>query len=243
MTNEVFRLKARMKDARLAVRSNKELAHDNEQYRVLKSFLTDMASNLADQRPEEFDDALGFVVRTMGFIVQEHAGHAYEPHGYENPFTSQRIAPPRSSEAAKPTAPSKPLWRFPVVSLPDNAGSTGFGAEFRKYSALKMFGYTVGKTGGWPAKKRQGFLSDFMELELPPIVRATFGDEYGDPMSATRLRKVANLIAANATNFYRNNPVRFDDAISDWEDDLTYLRRVYYEGAGLKFQPWPTTRI
>ncbi|WP_157935829.1 hypothetical protein [Paracoccus zhejiangensis] len=105
-----------------------------------------------------------------------------------------------------------------------------------------MFGYTVGKTDGWRPTERRRFLSNFIELQLPSIVEDTFGDEYGAPMTAQRLRKVANVIASNASNFYRNDPRRYENAISDWEDDLSFLKKEYYERAGMKFQPWPTTR-
>lgn len=241
MSDEVFYLKARMKDARAAVRASKGFGHKDEHYLEIKNFLDDLARNLANQRPDDFDDAFAFIVRTMGVIAQQNADEAYKPHRYKNPFNAQpKAAPP--APPSPPPDPPKPMWTFPVINHPPKEGSNGFSADFRKYSALKMFGYTVGKTDGWPDSERRRFLSNFIELKLPPIVEATFGDEYGDPVSAQRLRKVANVIAANANNFYRNDPVRYEAAISDWEDDLMFLKREYYEGAGLKFQPWPSTR-
>lgn len=244
MSDEVFYLKARMKAARAAVRASKEFGHKDKHYQEIKDFLTDLAENLADQRPDDFEDAFAFVVRTMGVIAQQHAADAYKPYGYKNPFSANpkaaKSTPP--SLPATPPSPPKPLWTFPVINFPPKEGSNGFSADFRKYSALKMFGYTVGRTDGWKESERRRFLSNFIELDLPPIVEATFDDEYGEPNSTQRLRKVANVIAANANNFYRNNPVVYEAAISDWEDDLMFLKRKYYEEAGLKFQPWPTTR-
>ncbi len=70
----------------------------------------------------------------------------------------------------------------------------------------------------------------------------TFDGEYGDPMTTTRLQKVANVIASNASNFLKNDPKRYHVAINEWEDDLEYLKEKYYEGAELKFHPWPTPR-
>lgn len=132
-------------------------------------------------------------------------------------------------------------WIWPVVN--QNLGEQGaFGGTFREVSALKMFGYTVGATNGWEEERRQHFLSDFMEMELPAEVYEEFGDEYGGPLSATRLRKVANVIASNCSNFYRRDPIRYRQACQDWEDDLEFLRLKYYEGAGLMFEPWPDSR-
>lgn len=105
-----------------------------------------------------------------------------------------------------------------------------------------MFGYTVGKTHGWSRAKRRAFLTDFIEMNLPSIVAKTFGDEYGRPLTSDRLRKVATVIATNASNFYRNDARKYEVAIADWEQDLLFLRDRYYEGMGLKFMPWPSTR-
>lgn len=129
-------------------------------------------------------------------------------------------------------------WNWPIIQQIPGDGM--FNADgFRSESALKVFGYTVGKTNGWPEQKRQRFLSDFIELELPEIVERIFDDEYGDPMTTTRLRKVANVIANNCGLRYRSNHNLYRHAIRDWESDLDFLKKKYYEGRGLKFHPWP----
>jgi hypothetical protein len=79
-------------------------------------------------------------------------------------------------------------------------------------------------------------------MNLPPVVKATFGETFGAPMSTSRLRKVENIIASNAANRWRNDPETYRVAIQHWEDDLAFLKTKYYEGEGLKFQPWPSTR-
>lgn len=166
----------------------------------------------------------------MGAIAEANAPAIYGPHGIPNPFVN-------------PTAsvPVMPLWDWPIVEQALSRGTGGLG-PMNPYSALKMFGYTVGRTNGWPRAKRERFLSDFMEMDLPADVEATFDDEYGEPMSTTRLRKVATVIASNASNFHRNDPVRYGMAIADWESDLSFLKRKYYEGAGLAFHPWPSSK-
>lgn len=200
------------------------------------AFLDDLALSVSLQAGDDDDQALSLIIRCMGSIAEANAEYAYTAWGLENPFKHSpalgRYIPP---------AP-EPTWSWPVIHTPPDGGTGGFTGTFREYSALKMFGYTVGKKEGWPQTKRQRFLANFMEMELPPIVAATFGDDYGRPLSATRLRKMANVIASNASNFYRNDPVRYQAAIEDWEADLEFLKFKYYIGKGLAFEPWPASR-
>lgn len=161
-----------------------------------------------------------------------------------SPLLDEKSTPKAKATPAPVAAPAKvsQSWPYPVINLPDRAPTGTFDSDFNAFSALKMFDYTVGQKGrkkGWTDHKRRKFLSDFMEMTLPPQVRKHFGDEYGDPLSAARLRKVANVIAANATNFARRGDAAYDQAITDWEADLAFLKTKYYEGKGLKFQPWP----
>ncbi|KIC46623.1 hypothetical protein RA28_02235 [Ruegeria sp. ANG-S4] len=145
------------------------------------------------------------------------------------------LSPPQSK-------PKQSTWEWPVINLAPPKGSGLNGGTFRDFSALKMFDYTAGKTNGWPKSKRERFLNDFLRLELPEAVTQLFGNEYGSPMSTTRLRKIANLIASNCQLRIRNDAVRYRYAISDWESDLQFLKRTFYEGEGLKFVPWPDPR-
>lgn len=105
-----------------------------------------------------------------------------------------------------------------------------------------MFGYKVGKTNGWPRALRRAFLPDIMEQGLPSEVWDLFGDAYGGPMSADRLRQVVTVIARNASLQWRHDPERYRLAIADWEDDLGFLKAEFYERRGLKFAPWPSSR-
>ena len=130
-------------------------------------------------------------------------------------------------------------WKYPIVNVAPGSGGFDNG-EFKQFSALKMFGYTVGKKGGWPTQKRTQFLTDFMTCELPPDVERVFGDEYGAPMTAQRLRKIANVIASNCGNFIRNDEMRYRVAISQWKADLKFLKEEFYQQQGLQFDPWPT---
>lgn len=235
MTDDYFRLKARTKEARDAMKLAPDFYHRNKQNKVVKRYLLDLAENLSEYHryDQDEDAALAFVIRTMGLIARQCADEVYAPYGYKNPF---------KSIPKKPQEPVKPIWAFPVVNMPSDFSKGSFSGEFRDFSALTLFGYKVGKINGWPTHKRRVFLTQFMEMELPGEVQALFDDEYGSPLSVVRLRKVANLLANNASLRYRIDARMYAEAIADWEDDLSFLRQKYYEGAGLKFQPWPSTK-
>jgi hypothetical protein len=137
----------------------------------------------------------------------------------------------------------KPKWIWPEIEVGGKGGEIGLDGEWRPFSALKLFGYTVGKTAGWSTKKRRAFLSDFMEMDLPESVERYFDDEYGSPLTTTRLRKVAMVISSNLKNRLRQrNSQQYAETISDWTENLNFLKEKYYEGYGLKFVPWPHPR-
>jgi hypothetical protein len=231
VSTTLFQPRTRVKEAREAIRSAPDLEHGESVNDVVMELLLDLARDLARRRPGSEEEAYAFVLRCMGAIAMARAADIYEPYGYDDPFLPM---PP-----AAPVAPPEPVWKWPVIDTGPSSGAGIAADRFSPFSALKMFGYTVGRTNGWPKAKRESFLSDFMRLELPPVVKSTFGDEYGRPMTTTRLRKVANVIAANASNFHRNDAQRYAAAVADWASDLAYLKQVFYIGAGLAFHPWP----
>lgn len=103
---------------------------------------------------------------------------------------------------------------------------------------LRTIGYTVGLTNGLEQEARRSLLTSFYTTtpnlpdEHPQAV------EWGGPSSASRLFKLANTIAAHTRNAKRRKQ-RPSAAISDWESDLEYLKRTFFDGT-FQFQ-WPTT--
>ena len=154
-------------------------------------------------------------------------------------YNSQKIAP--DPEQSKQTP--KKVWPWPIIELPGGTSSNNdFGNGYwEEISPLKMFGYTVGKTSGWPAGKRKRFLNDFMAYDLPATVEKIYGKKYGDPSSLERLKAVANLISSLIIAAKRRNGSSMKYAIQDWTDDLNFLKTAFYEEQGLKFYPWPST--
>jgi hypothetical protein len=174
------------------------------------------------------DDVKFMLYRSAMEYVSKHRDDIYL--GYEDQFPfgeHQRDA-------------KEELWIWPVVNEAPGLGRIE--GTFQPFSALKVFGYTTGKKAGWPTTVRRQFLSDFMEKDLPPLVLDLFGDEYGAPLSTTRLRKVANVISSNCGLRLRADSERYRQAIDDWVEDLDFLKSKYYEGLGLRFVPWPDPR-
>jgi hypothetical protein len=230
-----FYSRTRMAEARMLMRRTTDFATGNAALEVITALLEDVAADLANHAKGHEEAAFALIMRCAGNVARENARDAYDRCGFPNPFMG-------GGQPAIPASVIQPLWKWPViVQTPDGAAGT-FAGAFRDFSALKMFGYTVGKTKGWAKPEREVFLSDFMEQDLPPIVAQTFQQEYGEPMSVSRLRKIANLIASNASNRLNNDANRFAIAITDWESDLSFLKRKYYIGESLAFQPWPRTR-
>ena len=235
--SEPFYVQRRLKELKHLIAGELEFDHEGAMGKTLIDFLDELTAMLAAQAGSREAEAYDFIMRALGYIGWLKSEQAFDARGYVNPFK------PLPKPAAVPVLSGKPSWDWPVIYDPPTASKGGaFNADFRQYSALKMFGYAVGNKGrdeGWIQRKRQQFLSDFMEMSLPPIVAKTFGDQYGEPMSTTRLRKVANVIASNASNFARRRDPSYDLAIGDWEADLSFLEREHYHGNGLKFEPWP----
>lgn len=120
-------------------------------------------------------------------------------------------------------------------------GSQNISREIFKYEQglLKHCGYRVGAKG-LPANQRRQILDDIFLRPLPSTIdNNSYLNEWGQPNTAKRLKKLAESIAAFTRNAKRRNTSSLDKAIQDWEDDLTYLKLTYYNGS-FYFQ-WPRT--
>jgi hypothetical protein len=147
---------------------------------------------------------------------------------------------PPAHEAAKPGQISEARWPWPLTETQPGAKKWNGLYIDKEMSGLRICGYRVGKTNGMLQAERRRFLGYFFENKLPSKVVDLCGDEYGQPKSSQRLRKMAAVIAANCRNFKRNDPERYMEAIEDWESDLEYLRSTYYRNSGFE---WPATDV
>ena len=144
--------------------------------------------------------------------------------------------------------PDKPPYWPTTLIIPSGLDGSTFADDviFRDFSALYLVGYQVGKTNGLTRNKRRILLTKFMESQLHPRIEEIFDEEYGDPLSITRLLKVANLLASLCRNMKRRQYGDYSVAIEHYEEDLEYLRIKYFEPTtrgGFWLERWPDTDI
>lgn len=134
-------------------------------------------------------------------------------------------------------------WPTTDVVMSSNRLVVDFGdGEWPETGVLKNMGYTVGKQGLIPSA-RQDILRLVLGVEL---VAGSDGadwyiEQWGKPMSAKRLHKMANCIAAFTQSKKRVRNYDYSEAIADWESDLSWLKITYYKPT-LGFR-WPDTNV
>lgn len=125
----------------------------------------------------------------------------------------------------------------------------GGGSEVRlevpTVGILAHMGYRVGKTAGRSRRKRQRVLKRvFWEEDLPFVKDRAYMQQWGEAASRKRLRKMADTIASLCRNEKRRNEQlggSLDEAISQREEDLAWLKRDLYDG-NFNFS-WPSTHL
>ena len=221
-------------------------SEDNPILELTGHVINNAINHIANALRKDDAEVLAFIWRRITLMAQERSENNFDDYGWENPFYFDHEDDSEhneQTESATEIAEQERPWKWPITQIsPFSDGRGENNSRYRDRSALKLFGYTVGRVAGWPRSKRQEFLRDFMELKLPNRVTLEFGDEYGKPFSATRLRKVAYFIAFLCKSRTRNDSMDYDAAINDWEDDLSFLKKTYYEEMGIKFDRWPDSR-
>ncbi|WP_312814872.1 hypothetical protein [Brevundimonas sp.] len=150
--------------------------------------------------------------------------------GVENEWLRRRLNPASQDD----------FFKWPSTDAPGGNGSIssdGWVAE----GVLGFLEYRVGKTADLSTPLRQSILAKVFEGVIPPAFPPAYLDQWGEPGSAIRLRKIAESIAAFARNAKRRSDSRLDQAIEDWESDLRYLYLGFYVG---RFGfGWPSTHL
>ncbi|WP_421304650.1 hypothetical protein [Aeromonas veronii] len=106
-----------------------------------------------------------------------------------------------------------------------------------KIGILQAVGYRVGDKGLFK-NERQKILSEVYNSKLPLVESQLYMNEWGTPKSSRRLYKFAYTIAALVRNAKRKTKADMRRAITDWEDDLSWLRSKYYVDM---MWDWPST--
>ncbi|UVO54004.1 hypothetical protein [Sphingomonas sp. SUN039] len=119
---------------------------------------------------------------------------------------------------------------WPSTEVTDGGGGNGVAGELEPLGMLAFLGYHVGIAQGLSPQNRRAILDTAYAESLPPLIGPAYMRGWGDPESGTRLRKLAESLAAFARSAKRRRTDTLQQAISDWEADLRYLKVTYYDG-------------
>ena len=102
---------------------------------------------------------------------------------------------------------------------------------FQDETALRNFGYRVGKSSPLTEAERRDLLMDFYFLDFRTRAkRDPLYQDVGEHESGERLGYMAAVIASNIHRFFNNNPEKYECAVSHWIEDLRFLR-LKFEGS------------
>lgn len=133
------------------------------------------------------------------------------------------------------------LWPSTDVTGSSGSGTPGSKDEWPQIGLLKHLGYAVGVSGKSEPDRRHVLNRAFELVELPRVESATYVASWGKARSAVRLRKMAESIAAFCRNAKLRDAGAMATAIAEWEADLAWLKRTYYDGRFDRTFPWPAT--
>lgn len=120
-----------------------------------------------------------------------------------------------------------------------SSSRSGIAKDWQDRSPLTVLGYRVGKDGlGYSERRR--ILQSAFRGPLPQVGSLSYMAKWGEPDTPERLKEIADRLALNCRiNKKRANPSL--QAISEWEDDLDWLKDSFYRGH-MAFH-WPGTDI
>lgn len=96
---------------------------------------------------------------------------------------------------------------------------------WKKESLLKLMGYTAGAGGKNVVVRRMALMKAFT-ANLSDKADPEYVAEWGQPQSGQRLYKIVERIALNIT---LHAPQGHREAVSQWVDDLSWLKSKYYD--------------
>lgn len=100
--------------------------------------------------------------------------------------------------------------------------------EWRDIGVLKASGYSVGVNHPTYRNERYKILDCLILMDdLKDITDRNYALEYGEPKTKKRLTKIVNSISFFIINASRVTTRDNGKAISDWKEDLRYLKSTY----------------
>lgn len=154
-----------------------------------------------------------------------------------------------SSEASRPdlsawqrASESGQQFKWPELVIDPNARSYGR-EQGREEGIFSLAGYHVGETAGLPEAERRYRLRRLLLEPLPShyalVIEKKELATWGEPGTAQRLKRLAYRIAGFWKQFASRGQ-GVEQALSQWSDDLAYLKTEFYDG--LHDFDWPSAR-
>jgi hypothetical protein len=129
-------------------------------------------------------------------------------------------------------------FEWPSTDVEEGNGSLDSGVFRHSSGLLRYMDYKVG-VNGYVARDRREILERTYEETLPRVNSPSYMAEWGTPSSSQRLQKMADSIASFVRNAKRQSYNDMSMSVDEWESDLAYLKKRYYDGC-YNF-PWPRT--
>ena len=120
------------------------------------------------------------------------------------------------------------FFNWKTTHIVPSQGGTVNGIWIKK-GVLDDNGYHVGNAGV-ERNERHRILTRVFTTKLNNVTSLEYMDEWGTPNSRMRLKKMADSIATFACNAKGRNDADYQQAIDDWEEDLSWLKKTYYDG-------------
>ncbi len=134
-------------------------------------------------------------------------------------------------------------FKWPKTLIAPSSGVITDEKDWPQEGVLKFMGYSVGKTKGVSLRKRHSILQDVYAKAIPNVMDSAHMAEWGKPRTAVRLKKMAESIASFTKNAKRKKQSGLAVAIKEWEDDLAWLRKEFYDGVHDRTFTWPRINV
>jgi hypothetical protein len=133
------------------------------------------------------------------------------------------------------------FFQWPTTDA--DCGNGTFGEQaWPQIGMLKYLGYKVGQSGAFRTDRQKTLEVAFTVQELPKVNSQDYVKAWGNASSGVRLKKIADSIAAFCRNARRQNSESYEISIADYETDLAWLKRTYYDGRFDRQFTWPDTQ-
>jgi hypothetical protein len=123
----------------------------------------------------------------------------------------------------------------------NNQGDIGDLDESPKVGLLSNMGYHVGITGAHKSERNRILEIVYTASVLPNVDSPEYIKEWGNPASLKRLKKMADTVASSCRNAKGQTHKDMHVAINDWESDLAWLKKTFYDGVYNKKFIWPSS--